>query len=145
MMDSAVTLLPQPDSPTSPTVWPSSISKLTPSTALTSPSLVKNEVHKSLTRKSGALPRSGLLKAGPRRSTTKASLPQSLRAVVDEGDAPIDDGHVDRDVLDPLRRDGERVLRQHGEVGKLARLDRTLDALVEAVIGGVDREHAQRL
>ena len=49
MIDSAVTLLPQPDSPTSPTVRPSSMSKVTPSTARTSPSLVKNDVRRSLT------------------------------------------------------------------------------------------------
>ena len=55
MIDSAVTLLPQPDSPTSPTVWPSSMSKVTPSTARTSPSLVKNDVRRSLTCKSGAI------------------------------------------------------------------------------------------
>ena len=55
MIESAVTLLPQPDSPTSPTVWPSSMSKVTPSTARTSPSLVKKEVRRSLTRKSGAI------------------------------------------------------------------------------------------
>ena len=44
---------PQPDSPTSPTVRPSSMSKVTPSTARTSPSLVKNDVRRSLTCKSG--------------------------------------------------------------------------------------------
>ena len=35
MTDRAVTLLPQPDSPTTPSVCPRLISKLTPSTALT--------------------------------------------------------------------------------------------------------------
>ena len=34
MIASAVTDLPLPDSPTSPTVWPGSTSKLTPSTAV---------------------------------------------------------------------------------------------------------------
>src|SRR5215472_13858974 len=140
MIDSAVTLLPQPDSPTRPTVSPSAMSKLTPLTARTSPSLVKNEVRKSLTRNSGAS-----LRLWPRRSTTKASLPRSMRSVMHECHAAVDDGHVDRNVLDPLRRNGERVLRQHREVGELARLDRAFDAFVEAVIGGVDGEHAQRL
>ena len=54
-IDSAVTLLPQPDSPTSPTVRPSAMSKVTPSTARTSPSLVKNEVRRSLILRSGAI------------------------------------------------------------------------------------------
>src|SRR6185312_7950591 len=139
MIDSAVTLLPQPDSPTSPTVSPSAMSKLTPLTARTSPSLVKNEVRRSLTRNSGAP-----FRLWPERSTTKASLP-SMRSVVDECHAAVDDGHVDRNVLDPLRRDGERILRQHGEIGELARLDRAFDAFVEAIIGGVDGEHAQSL
>jgi len=35
-----VTLLPEPDSPTIPSVWPFSTLKLTPSTALTIPSSV---------------------------------------------------------------------------------------------------------
>src|SRR4051812_20481915 len=49
MIESEVTLLPQPDSPTSPSVFPSSISKLTPSIARTSPSGVKNDVRRPLT------------------------------------------------------------------------------------------------
>src|SRR5258705_9996530 len=49
MIDSEVTLLPQPDSPTKPRVFPSPISKLTPSMARTSPSGVKNDVCKFLT------------------------------------------------------------------------------------------------
>src|SRR5262245_3172242 len=40
MIDSEVTLLPQPDSPTSPRTSPVSIVKLTPSTARSSPWLV---------------------------------------------------------------------------------------------------------
>src|SRR5579859_2402667 len=110
MIESAVTLLPQPDSPTSPTVSPSAMSKLTPLTARTSPSLVKNEVCKSLTRNSGAS-----IRLWPGRSTTRASLPRSMRSVMHESHAAVDDGHVHRDILDPLRRDGERILRQHGE------------------------------
>src|SRR5689334_18335736 len=131
MIESAVTLLPQPDSPTSPTVSPSATSKLTPLTARTSPSLVKNEVRKSLTRNSGAS-----LRLWPGRSTTQASLPRSMRSIMHESHAAIDDGHVDRDVLDPLRRNGERVLRQHGEVGELAGLARASDAFGKAVLRG---------
>src|SRR3990170_1657398 len=45
--DRAVMLLPQPDSPTTPTVLPSPISYETPSTALTVPSWVKKWVRRS--------------------------------------------------------------------------------------------------
>ena len=40
----AVTLLPQPDSPTSPRVWPWATANETPSTAWTTPSAVLNWV-----------------------------------------------------------------------------------------------------
>ena len=40
MIESAVTDLPQPDSPTMPSVLPRSTEKLTPSTACTSPDRV---------------------------------------------------------------------------------------------------------
>jgi hypothetical protein len=42
-----VTLLPQPDSPTMPSVFPFSTPKLTPSTALTTPSSVRKLVRRS--------------------------------------------------------------------------------------------------
>src|SRR6478735_8589738 len=42
-MASAVTVLPEPDSPTRPTVWPGSSWNDAPSTALTQPALVENE------------------------------------------------------------------------------------------------------
>ena len=48
MTDRAVTDLPQPDSPTTPSVWARPMSKLTPSTALTVPSSVSNQVRRSL-------------------------------------------------------------------------------------------------
>jgi hypothetical protein len=44
-----VTLLPQPDSPTRPSVFPFSTEKLTPSTAWTTPSSVRKLVRRSLT------------------------------------------------------------------------------------------------
>ena len=44
MIESAVTDLPQPDSPTIPSVRPSSTEKETPSTACTAPSPVKKYV-----------------------------------------------------------------------------------------------------
>ena len=42
MIVSAVTLLPDPDSPTIPSVWPLPSEKLTPSTAGTTPSMTWN-------------------------------------------------------------------------------------------------------
>ncbi len=41
MMESEVTLLPLPDSPTSPMIWPGSMAKSTPLMACTTPSSVK--------------------------------------------------------------------------------------------------------
>src|SRR5258708_23760503 len=52
MSDSAVTDLPQPDSPTRPSVSPAASSNDTPSTAWTTPSRVKNCVLRSLTSSS---------------------------------------------------------------------------------------------
>src|SRR5918993_2421310 len=56
MIDSEVTLLPQPDSPTTPSVWPGATEKLMPSTALTTPSARRKWVWRSRTssRASGA-------------------------------------------------------------------------------------------
>ena len=48
-MASALMLLPQPDSPTRPTVSPSSMAKLTPSTAWTAPSWLSNVTARSVT------------------------------------------------------------------------------------------------
>src|SRR3954453_7150935 len=55
MIESAVTLLPDPDSPTIPRVSPSSRVKDTPSTAFTTPSGVKNWVLRFLTCSSSAI------------------------------------------------------------------------------------------
>ena len=52
MIESAVTDLPHPDSPTMPSVLPFSTWKLTPSTARTTPSRVKKCVCRSLTSRS---------------------------------------------------------------------------------------------
>ncbi len=52
MIESAVTDLPQPDSPTIPSVRPFSTWKETPSTAWTTPSRVKKCVLRSLTSRS---------------------------------------------------------------------------------------------
>src|SRR6185437_2310615 len=60
MIDSAVTDLPQPDSPTIPSVLPLSTVRSTPSTARTTPARVKKWVRRSSTSSSGAI--SGLLR-----------------------------------------------------------------------------------
>src|SRR5689334_17375130 len=52
--ESAVTLLPQPDSPTTARVSPAPTSKETPSTARTTPSRVKKCVRRSSMARSGA-------------------------------------------------------------------------------------------
>src|SRR3954470_14656189 len=49
MIDLAQTLLPDPDSPTMPSVSPARRSKLTPSTARTGPESVMNQVRRSRT------------------------------------------------------------------------------------------------
>src|SRR5215217_1274077 len=55
MIDSAVTLLPQPDSPTIPSVSPAPTSNDTPSTARVVPSSVKKEVARSRTARRGVM------------------------------------------------------------------------------------------
>jgi hypothetical protein len=55
MMESAVTLLPQPDSPTMPSVRPASSEKLTPSTALNVPASVRNAVRRPRTSSSALI------------------------------------------------------------------------------------------
>src|SRR3954471_1898519 len=55
MIESAVTLLPQPDSPTMPSVSPGETSNDTPSTARVTPSSVKKKVARSRTESSGVM------------------------------------------------------------------------------------------
>src|SRR5215218_14835 len=73
MMARLVTLLPEPDSPTIPRVWPGSREKLTPSTALTTPSSVSKWTRRSLTS-SNAMPTSH---PGPGRRGQEHSNPPS--------------------------------------------------------------------
>ena len=71
MIDLAATLLPEPDSPTMPSVSPRCSVKLTPSTARTTPASVKNQVRRSLTRSKRfvpALPVAGLRMVQRRRA-----------------------------------------------------------------------------
>src|SRR5437867_4506862 len=53
IMDSAVIVFPEPLSPTTPSVSPWCIRKLTPSTALTTPSRVKKWVFRLITSSNG--------------------------------------------------------------------------------------------
>ena len=70
MIDSAVTLLPQPDSPTMPSVRPASRPKLTPSTAANSPpSIVKRVVRSRTSSRDGP----------PTLATVAAALPPEGR------------------------------------------------------------------
>jgi hypothetical protein len=52
--DSAVVVLPQPDSPAIPSASPFASRKLTPSTALTVPDSIENSTRRSSTSRSGA-------------------------------------------------------------------------------------------
>ena len=72
-IDSAVMLLPQPDSPTTPSVSPSSIEKLTPSTALTTPSWVKKWVAQALDLEQAAASASAAARARPSRTAVVTS------------------------------------------------------------------------
>ena len=55
MTESAVTLLPQPDSPTMPSVSPAAIEKLTPSTARVTPSSAKKYVRRLIDFEQGRI------------------------------------------------------------------------------------------
>ena len=63
MIERASTVLPEPDSPTMPTVRPRSTVKLTPLTAWTSPRGVVKEVCRSVTSSSGPETRAGAFPA----------------------------------------------------------------------------------
>src|SRR5436190_2229160 len=54
MIENAVTLFPQPDSPTTPSVLPRWIDRSTPSTARTTPSSVSNQVFRPRSSRRGA-------------------------------------------------------------------------------------------
>src|SRR6266542_5068774 len=110
-----VTLFPQPDSPTMPSVWPFSIENETPSTARTIPSSVWKDVCRSLTSRSAK----GL----------------------GEPDARVDPGvqDVDQQVEDDDREGGEddhaldhgQVVVGDGEQGGVPEAGQVVDALGE--------------
>src|SRR5215831_10513027 len=94
MIERQVTLLPQPDSPTMPSVLPFSTEKLTPSTALTMPSSVRKYVLRSFTSSSAIWPPGYLREPDPR-----------IDPGVDEIDQQIE-GH------DAERREHDDALRR---------------------------------
>src|SRR5580765_4865024 len=84
-----VTLLPQPDSPTIPSVLPFSTEKLTPSTALTMPSSVRKYVFRSLTS------RSGIARFRPGLCQPDAWVDHRVEQVDDQVEDDDDDGRED--------------------------------------------------
>ena len=65
-MDSEVTLLPHPDSPTMHRVSPPRTAKDTPSTARTGPAGLRNSVRRSSTSSTGsAVPAGATIRGGP--------------------------------------------------------------------------------
>src|SRR6184192_3002698 len=125
-MESAVTLLPQPDSPTMPRVSPGCKSKLTPSTALTTPSSVKNWVLRSLTCRTGAV--------------TVSASGQGQRDGWDQ-----DDVGRDPDGMEPVGRH-----RTPGWRGRLdAKTEEAQESLEEDGLwnaeGGLDDDRSQRV
>ena len=82
MMDSAAIVLPDPLSPTTPSVSPWRMRKLTPSTALTTPSRVKKWVLRSTTSSRGVSSRSGVARAidqSPMRGSRESRNPSPIR------------------------------------------------------------------
>src|SRR5437762_1234182 len=113
-----VTLLPEPDSPTIPSVRPLSMVKLTPSTARTTPSPVTNSVVRSLTSSSAPEGTSlmGLPEPDTRVDERVEEVDDQIRDAVDRGDDQ--DARLDlREVLDVDRVDEQLSHPRVGEDG----------------------------
>src|SRR5205085_9978827 len=89
-----VTLLPDPDSPTTPSVLPRSSSKLTPETALTIPSSVRKRVCRSVTSSS---------------ATSGAEPDSRVEPRVRDVDEEVEDDHGQRREDDDSDDDGKVV------------------------------------
>src|SRR2546425_2170968 len=119
MSERAVTVLPQPDSPTSPSVSPAASSKDTPSTARTTPSRVKNCVYRSLTSRSSGTPLPFASKAAESTGQCLGLHPRVERvpeAVADEGEGQHDDRDAERWKQDRPgrgREDHESLIDHH--------------------------------
>src|SRR5438132_2688805 len=113
-----VTLFPDPDSPTIPSVRPLSTVKLTPSTARTPPSPVTNSVVRSFTSRSAPLGTSvtGLPEPDTRIDERVEEIDDQVRDAVDRGDDQ--DARLDlREVLDADRVDEQLAHPRIGEHG----------------------------
>src|SRR5580704_994864 len=93
MTDNAVTLLPQPDSPTMPSVSPAATSKLTPSTARVTPSALKKCVLRLRTLRSFSL-----------TSLSQASREARVEVVAQAVTHEVDGEHHERE-REPRRED----------------------------------------
>src|SRR3954471_15940758 len=130
MMESAVTLLPHPDSPTTPSVRPASSSKLTPSTARNSPASVAKCVLRFLTSSNFIFDRGPIGDAGRprlRRQTTNERLVALQAFSVEALELPdrlgmvIDADIEERIVLGRVYEERRSLLAALVAAGRLAR------------------------
>src|SRR5262245_24033131 len=113
--DSEVTLLPQPDSPTRPTVLPRSTLKLTPSTALNSPRSVSKWVRRSRTSSNASAISTNPLRSDVERLVEHRRVDvvrlQVLQLLVgDHDDALMHDRHPQRVLVHLLHHSREIVV-----------------------------------
>ena len=137
MIESAVTDLPLPDSPTTPSVWPASSSKSTPSTARIEPRA-----------------RCGTRSAGSRPAAAQPCAPHGVggssgRARRAHGDVPLDGGHQasswspDWSALEQLAvldRDAVEIGRSRPKRKKYARMRGAMLRQTCVVCGCPERE-----
>src|SRR5690348_16509905 len=97
--DIIVTLLPEPDSPTIPSTSPCARLKETPSTALTTPSSVRNWTLRSLTSSSGSAISASLRRANPRVETRVEDVDGRVGDRNEEG--AVDHGRHDHRQVEP--------------------------------------------
>src|SRR6266508_4114593 len=130
MIESDVTLLPQPDAPTMPRVSPGGIEKLTPSTARTTPSMTWKYVRRSRTSSSGRLYDDGAGSSAAVGTIVNRLLPRSrvervAKTVAQEVDGADGqgDGHAREECPPPVAEDlgvlGVREGVAPADVGRL--------------------------
>ena len=126
MIERVSTVLPEPDSPTTPRVWPRSRVNDTPSTARTSPRPVRNEVCRSSTSSSGPCdrPTSGKLSCGAGRQRAHSFTSRTSKATAQPVGHEVEGGEQQEDV--------ER--RPQGDVGVELQV-----VVVDAVVDDVAR------
>src|SRR4051812_23715261 len=140
MIESAVTLLPHPDSPTMPSVRPASSSKLTPSTARNSPASVAKCVLRFLTSSNFFFDACAVRDAGRtrlRRQTTNERLVALQAFAVEPLELPdrlrmvIDPDIQERIVLGRVDEERRGLLAAFVAAGRFARCERGEQALRE--------------